>query len=172
VADCFHKIPVRAGDTMFLPSGRVHAIGDGLVIFEIQQNSDTTYRVFDWNRTGLDGKPRELHISQSLASINFNDFEPMLVPENYRQANGFKFRLLAEDPLFTVQEMAFEDTGIYLPAGNYLRIIAVTKGAAQISDGKISVNLKAGQFCLLPACLNNVEIKSQAQTNFLCVEPD
>jgi mannose-6-phosphate isomerase class I len=53
VADCFHRVPVRAGDTMFLPSGRVHAIGDGLVIFEIQQNSDTTYRVFDWNRVGL-----------------------------------------------------------------------------------------------------------------------
>ena len=60
VAECFHRIPVRAGDAMFLPSGRVHAIGDGLVIFEIQQNSDTTYRVFDWNRVGLDGKPREL----------------------------------------------------------------------------------------------------------------
>ncbi len=64
---------------MFLPSGRVHAIGAGLVIFEIQQNSDTTYRVFDWNRVGLDGKPRELHIAQSLASIDFNDFEPKLV---------------------------------------------------------------------------------------------
>ena len=59
VAECFHRIPVKAGDTMFLPSGRVHAIGDGLVIFEIQQNSDTTYRVFDWNRVGLDGQPRE-----------------------------------------------------------------------------------------------------------------
>ena len=72
VADCFHRIPVKAGDTMFLPSGRVHAIGDGLVIFEIQQNSDTTYRVFDWNRVGLDGQPRALHVAQSLASIDFN----------------------------------------------------------------------------------------------------
>ena len=63
---------------MFLPSGRVHAIGAGLVIFEIQQNSDTTYRVFDWNRVGLDGKPRELHVAQSLASIDFNDFEPQI----------------------------------------------------------------------------------------------
>ena len=78
VAECFHRVPVRAGDTMFLPSGRVHAIGAGLVIFEIQQNSDTTYRVFDWNRIGLDGKPRELHVAQSLASIDFNDFEPKL----------------------------------------------------------------------------------------------
>ena len=63
VAECFHRLPVQAGDAMFLPSGRVHAIGAGLVIFEIQQNSDTTYRVFDWNRVGLDGKPRELHVA-------------------------------------------------------------------------------------------------------------
>ncbi len=172
VADCFHKIPVRMGDTMFLPSGRVHAIGDGLVIFEIQQNSDTTYRVFDWNRVGLDGQPRELHVAQSLGSIDFNDFEPKLVPENFRQANGFKFRLLVEDPLFTVQEMVFENAGAFSPAGNYLRIIAVVKGAAQISDGKNSVELKSGQFCLIPACLKNVEIKAQPRTNFLCVEPN
>src|SRR5438045_243203 len=79
VAECFHRVPVKAGDAMFLPSGRVHALGGGLVIFEIQQNSDTTYRVFDWNRVGLDGKPREVHIEQSLASINFDDFEPSLV---------------------------------------------------------------------------------------------
>jgi len=78
VADCFHRIPVKRGDTMFLPSGRVHAIGAGLVIFEIQQNSDTTYRVFDWNRPGLDGKLRELHVPQSLASIDFSDVEPAL----------------------------------------------------------------------------------------------
>ncbi len=74
VAECFHRVPVTAGDAMFLPSGRVHALGGGLVIFEIQQNSDTTYRVFDWNRVGLDGKPRELHVPQSLASIDFQDF--------------------------------------------------------------------------------------------------
>jgi mannose-6-phosphate isomerase len=172
VADCFHKIPVKAGDTMFLPSGRVHAIGDGLVIFEIQQNSDTTYRVFDWNRTGLDGKPRELHIAQSLASIDFNDFEPKLVPAHYEQGPNFKFRRLVEDPLFSVHEMAFEHAGAYSPAGQYLRIIAITRGAVQISDGTVFANLKAGQFCLLPACLKIVEIKAQAKTNFLCVEPD
>jgi mannose-6-phosphate isomerase len=172
VADCFHKIPVRAGDTMFLPSGRVHAIGDGLVIFEIQQNSDTTYRVFDWNRVGLDGKPRELHIAQSLASIDFNDFEPKLVPANYRNAANFKFRQLVEDPLFNVQELVFENAGAVKLSGSYLRIIAVTKGAAKISDDSsgIVADLKAGDFCLIPACLKNVEIKAAMNTAFLCVE--
>jgi mannose-6-phosphate isomerase len=76
VADLIHHIPSRAGDAFFIPSGRVHAIGAGNVIFEVQQNSDTTYRVFDWNRLGLDGKPRALHIAESLESINFDDPEP------------------------------------------------------------------------------------------------
>ena len=172
VADCFHKIPVKAGDTMFLPSGRVHAIGDGLVIFEIQQNSDTTYRVFDWNRVGLDGQPRELHIAQSLASIDFNDFEPKLVPQNYRNAPNFKFRQLVEDPLFNVQELVFENAGSVKLSAQYLRIIAVTKGAAKISDDSsgIVAELKSGDFCLIPACLKNVEIKAAMNTSFLCVE--
>ena len=102
VADCFQRLPVRAGDAMFLPSGRVHAIGDGLVIFEIQQNSDTTYRVFDWNRVGLDGQPRELHVAQSLASINFADFEPPLVDTKFVADGEIKKRSLVTDPLFNV----------------------------------------------------------------------
>ena len=172
VADCFHRIPVKAGDVMFLPSGRVHAIGDGLVIFEIQQNSDTTYRVFDWNRFGLDGKPRELHIAQSLASIDFNDFEPKPVPANYRNAPNFKFRQLVEDPLFNVQELVFENAGSVKLSGQYLRIMAVTKGAAKISDDSsgIVAELKSGDFCLVPASLKNVEIKAATNTSFLCVE--
>ena len=98
----FTAFRCSAGDAMFLPSGRVHAIGAGLVIFEIQQNSDTTYRVFDWNRVGLDGKPRELHVAQSLASIDFNDFEPKLVQSQF--AGGeVKSRPLVNDPLFNVE---------------------------------------------------------------------
>ena len=89
VAECFHRIAVREGDAMFLPSGRVHALGAGTVIFEVQQNSDTTYRVFDWNRLDRDGKARELHVPQSLASIDFGDFELSLVAAHgYRRPSG------------------------------------------------------------------------------------
>ena len=76
VETCFHRLTVRRGDVMFLPSGRVHAIGAGNVIFEIQQNSDTTYRVHDWNRLDDKGRPRQLHIREALVSIDFEDFEP------------------------------------------------------------------------------------------------
>ncbi len=96
VAECFHRVPVQPGDAMFLPSGRVHALGAGLVIFEIQQNSDTTYRVFDWNRLGLDGKPRELHIPQSLASIDFSDCEPSLLPRAFVPQGAQQVRPLVQ----------------------------------------------------------------------------
>ncbi len=78
VAECVHAIEPRPGDSIFIPSGRLHAIGAGFLIHEIQQNSDTTYRVFDWNRLGLDGQPRQLHVESSLASIDFQDFEPTM----------------------------------------------------------------------------------------------
>lgn len=74
-----HHLEPKVGDSLFVPSGRLHALGRGLLIYEIQQNSDTTYRVFDWNRVGLDGAPRELHVKQSLECIDFDDVEPELV---------------------------------------------------------------------------------------------
>ena len=79
VADCFHRLPTEAGQAMFLPSGRVHAIGAGNVILEIQQNSDTTYRVYDWDRKDDSGKPRALHVKEALASIRWDDHEPSFV---------------------------------------------------------------------------------------------
>ena len=82
-ADHLHAIRVKAGDGMFLPSGRFHAIGGGNLLVEVQQNSDTTYRVFDWNRLDLNGKPRQLHMEESLAAIDFDDYEP-----GFGQAEG------------------------------------------------------------------------------------
>lgn len=82
VEQTLHRIPVRSGESIFIPSGRIHAIGEGCLIVEVQQNSDTTYRVFDWNRPGLDGSPRALHIQESMASIDFNDYEPTLSVPN------------------------------------------------------------------------------------------
>jgi mannose-6-phosphate isomerase len=166
VAECFHRAPVRAGDAMFLPSGRVHAIGAGLVIFEIQQNSDTTYRVFDWNRVGLDGKPRELHIPQSLASINFNDFEPALVAGEEVVGSNFRARQLVNHPLFVVEQFRVQNSGnIRLPRGR-MQIIGVVGG--EVSAGEVVA--RAGEFCLLPASLPAGELTATAGTQFLRAE--
>ena len=171
VADCFHRIPVHAGDAMFLPSGRVHAIGDGLVIFEIQQNSDTTYRVFDWNRVGLDGKPRELHLQQSLASIDFNDFEPKLAPAQYADNGNYQRRQLVQDPLFAVDEIQVKTAAPIELGAPALRILAVVRGTVTIvgGDNPLAVELPAGQFGLIPAGVTNAVIRATPQTTLLSV---
>jgi len=170
VADCFHRIPVKAGDTMFLPSGRVHAIGDGLVIFEIQQNSDTTYRVFDWNRVGLDGKPRELHVAQSLVSIDFNDFEPKLVETKFVTDGQVQKRVLVNDPLFNVEawKLTAENSGALKP--KKLQIVAATSGEVEIKSGSACAKLSAGQFSLIPASLERTEILAKSDAILLRVE--
>jgi mannose-6-phosphate isomerase len=170
VAECFHRVPVRAGDTMFLPSGRVHAIGAGLVIFEIQQNSDTTYRVFDWNRAGLDGKPRELHIAQSLASIDFDDFEPKLVEEKFSGVGKVKSRPLVRDELFNVENLELESGAPAKLRENKLQIVATVSGRIEIKSSSETVNLSAGQFCLIPASLERTEILAKSDTALLHVE--
>ena len=170
VTDCFHRIPVKASDAMFLPSGRVHAIGDGLVIFEIQQNSDTTYRVFDWNRVGLDGKPRELHIAQSLASIDFNDFEPKLVETKFVAEGKIQKRALVNDPLFNVETWKMNSGAGGLLKPKTLQIVAVTSGEVEIEGGPTSAKLSAGQFSLTPAGLERTEILAKSEAVLLRVE--
>jgi mannose-6-phosphate isomerase len=170
VAECFHRVSVRAGDTMFLPSGRVHAIGVGLVIFEIQQNSDTTYRVFDWNRVGLDGKPRELHVPQSLASINFNDFEPPLVQTKFSGDENTRSRWLVQDPLFNVEIIECKKGARPHLKPMTLQILAVVTGKIDVHSGTDKVNLTAGQFCLIPAELRQTEIIAETDATLLRVE--
>jgi mannose-6-phosphate isomerase len=171
VAECFHRIPVRSGDTMFLPSGRVHAIGAGLVIFEIQQNSDTTYRVFDWNRVGLDGQPRELHIEPSMASIDFNDFEPPLADGPWTTRGTVRWRPLVRHPLFTVDEMRVGDARELPLRPGRLRVIAVVGGTLDARGVSESVRVPAGGFVLLPASLQGPVLHAEGDTTLLIVEP-
>lgn len=168
VAECFHRVAVRAGDAMFLPSGRVHAIGSGLVIFEIQQNSDTTYRVFDWNRAGLDGRPREVHLAQSLASINFEDYEPALVGGAF-VGGSLKKRTLVDDPLFRVEALATEARQTVSLRPPKLRLIGVVEGRVAAKSEDHCVDVGKGQFCLVPAGIT-AELEIEPGSTCLLVE--
>jgi mannose-6-phosphate isomerase len=172
VAECFHRVPVRTGDAMFLPSGRVHAIGAGLVIFEIQQNSDTTYRVFDWNRVGLDGKPRELHVPQSLASIDFNDFEPALAQDKFTGDVLIQRRSLVNDPLFKVETWKLKAGADAPLKPGKLQIVTVMKGEVEIQGGGVNTRLPAGEFALIPAVLQQTQIIAKTDAVLLRVEAD
>lgn len=141
VAGAVHAIEPHAGDSIFIPSGRLHAIGAGLLIHEIQQNSDTTYRVFDWNRVGLDGKPRDLHVGESLRSIDFDDHEPGM-----DEPDGTS---LAKCEHFQVEKLTPGDRESFGNARpDRFSIFSVAEGEARADDGRV---FGKGDFFLLPA---------------------
>jgi mannose-6-phosphate isomerase len=145
VESTLHEIPVHAGESIFIPSGRIHAIGAGNVIIEIQQNSDTTYRVFDWNRVGLDGKPRALHIAESMASIDFEDFEPRV-----KNAND---PLVADSPFFRVEKIHLAHPAGICPPGSFA--LAVPLDNSVVCGGRV---IERGRFFLIPAQAEQLEI--------------
>lgn len=151
-----HRAPSRTGESIFIPSGRLHAIGDGLVIVEVQQNSDTTYRVFDWNRKGLDGKPRELHLEESMDSIDFDDFEPPLTPASDP--------LVADCPYFRVEK---QEVKSHLPVGepDDFSIITCLTGSLKCEG----MPLNPGEFMLLPASPQPFILKPIAPDSMILV---
>ena len=170
VEECFHRVSVGQGDAMWMPSGRVHALGGGVVVFEIQQNSDTTYRVFDWNRVDAQGKPRQLHIAQSLASIDFDDFEPALLPHKTRATAHGQVRPLVKSELFDVSARQLRGAEQWTPRNRRMRILGVTEGTLRIGEGRNAMLVCAGEFCLIPACCADVLVASRPTAVFLEVQ--
>lgn len=137
VEKCLHVLPTRAGDSIFIPSGRLHAIGEGNLIVEIQQNSDTTYRVFDWNRKGLDGKPRDLHVGESIQSTDFADFAPGL--------EHVETGPVAECAHFRVEKRRLDKAETLQKAEDFA-LVTITAGSATCGEK----TLRPGDFVLLP----------------------
>jgi mannose-6-phosphate isomerase len=149
-ADHVHTIRVRQGDAMFLPAGRFHGIGAGNVLVEVQQNSDTTYRVFDWNRVDqATGKPRQLHVDQALASIDFNDVAPKLVES--------KGELLVKNELFEIEKWNLDSPREVAPFGQFAIVCCLTG-----SVGCADVDLRPGEFFLMPASLQDRQLHPRA----------
>jgi mannose-6-phosphate isomerase len=146
VTNLVHNIDVKTGDSIFLPAGRFHAIGAGNVLVEVQQNSDTTYRVYDWNRVDEGGKGRQLHIEQALQSIDFNDVTPGLI-----QPEG---ELLVQHELFEIQKWNLDSPRAVGPTGQFAIVCCLT-GAVRCDD----VDLRPGEFFLVPASLEDRQLQ-------------
>ncbi len=166
LAPYMHRLPVKAGDHICVPAGTLHAIMGGILIAEILQNSDTTYRVYDWNRLGADGRPRPLHIEQSLDVINFEQVEPSLKPATLlSEENGVRRELLCANEYFVTERLTLREGAIFAGEldGRTLEIWGVLDGAVLIND----VRLSAVQFSLLPAALGAYTVTARTPSTLL-----
>lgn len=162
-----NDVPVQSGETYFTPAGRIHAIGPGIMLAEIQQSSDVTYRIYDWDRTDRNGLARELHIEHGLQALDFDD-------------TGHGKMLPVASGTFTetlVDCDEFVTNAISLPARQFLQrdfmaldsfvIWLCTKGSARYSYAGGNGILRAGSCLLIPATLDEIRIDTESGVHIL-----
>ncbi len=152
-ADCLIQLPVRPGDTLFIPGGLVHAIGAGCLIYEVQQNSNTTYRLYDWDRVGTDGRPRPLHIDQAFAAIDWSLPLPSLRrgdPLGTGTAPNTWHEILAT-PFFRMRQLHLTQPETLTSDGSTFQTLFVKSGTVSATVSGMTVNLPCGASCLIPA---------------------
>jgi mannose-6-phosphate isomerase len=152
---CLETIEVAKGDVIFVPGGCVHAIAAGCLLLEVQQNSNTTYRLYDWGRIGHDGKPRDLHIARAIQVIDWN-------PGNHGKIETREIKpghtQLLRTPYFSLERIAIHQAHD-LPTNGTWQILFVESGSIRIAD---KLDLAAGQTCLLPACMASCTLESRS----------
>lgn len=158
-----NEIEVKAGDIFFMPAGIVHAIEEGILLTEIQQNSDTTYRVYDWGRAGQNGKHRELHIEKALEAIDFSTppvqkgSKPLTVARD-----GYTCSYLAACQHFAVEKIKVTEN-ITLDNDNKFRVLNAMKGQAIIKYSDSTIKFTRGESVFIPASLDRIEIEGRVE---------
>ncbi|MBI1917288.1 MAG: class I mannose-6-phosphate isomerase [Planctomycetes bacterium] len=156
VADCLHSFTPRPGDCLFLKAGTVHAVGGGVLMAEVQQTSDATFRLFDWNRVAQ-GRSRPLHVDQALACINWHQgpIEPIRVPAFEEPPSGpAERRCLVECDYFTLDYLHGGEP--VTCGGGRLQLLTVVRGEGRLVAGGAAEELAPGQTWLLPAAAGEV----------------
>ena len=166
-AEVLQTCEIKPGDVFYVPAGRVHGIGAGSFIAEIQQTSDVTYRIFDYNRKDQNGKTRELHTNQAMDAINFADVQDDFRTE-YELTENEPIEVVAS-PYFTtsVYDMTEEITCDYSELDSFV-IFICTEGSCKITDdSKNELTLCAGETILLPASTQEVTITPDGRVKLL-----
>ena len=153
-----NSVPVKKGDVFFIEAGTLHAIGKGILIAEIQQNSNTTYRIYDYGRVGADGKPRQLHIDKAVDVTNLCPAKPYPQSEPV-DMGGWTKKRLAKCEYFTV-DVINVDTSASLEAdkSSFVNILVLDGGCVLSSEGNDAVELKKGDSVFIPAGLGKFEL--------------
>jgi len=157
---------VQKGDVFFLETGTIHAVGKGIVLAEIQQTSDITYRIFDWNRTDKDGKSRELHLELAFQAINYN---PTQSRKNYSKTKN-KANNIVQSKYFTTNYILLEGKMFFNQNTDFFRVYMCIDGNFSIVYKDKKYNFEKGKTILLPAILKEFHLEGEAELLEVFVE--
>ena len=166
IEEIVNRVSVTKGDVIYIPAGRVHSIGKGVVLAEIQQTSDITYRIYDWNRKGLDGNLRELHTDLAIDVINFdkpkNNKEDITIEEN-------KTCTLIDSPVFKTNIIKLDNTieKDYFTTDSFIVYMCIDGSAEIITSGNENVQITTGETVLIPNEITTVRIKPDKNCTLL-----
>jgi len=149
---------VKAGDVLSIPAGTVHALGPGVLIYEIQQSSDTTYRLYDWNRVGLDGRPRELHIDKGVHVSNVNS-----LPKVENVGAGPIVPVVTGEFFTTTLHRLHGGVNELTTEGKYFQSLTCIQGNISVTASEITVEVPLGNTVLVPACIGNYTISGEGE---------
>jgi mannose-6-phosphate isomerase len=158
--ELLHSFEPRVGDCVLIEAGTVHALGAGLLIAEIQQASDTTYRLLDWNRVDRDGKPRPLHIQQALDVIDFT--RGPVNPVTPQPADSPNIERLVTCDKFIMDRLRL-DASHNMPDDNRAHILATIEGRISLNFENVTCPIKRGDTMLVPAARSSTEIEPQGR---------
>lgn len=168
-------VPLLPRDVILVPGGRVHAIGKGCLLLEVQRRSNTTFRLYDWDRTDQKNRIRPLHVRQALRAIRWKDSAPVkLVPVRLRAPTGQRRELLAKNEFFIIERYLLRESALPITRSRIpsAEVIFVVHGKVTIKSGAHSCSAGAGQTVLLPYALRSYTVlPRQSQTEFLIIRP-
>lgn len=159
--ELLRKVKVKPGDFFFVPSGKVHAIGKGVLILEIQQSSDITYRVYDYDRVGADNKPRELHLRQALDVIHFPDSHRKLTA-SVEHVKDLVITTLIEEKFFIVKHLHVNGS-IELPMEENYLLVNIIKGSGRIVVDEKSFLIQKGDNFILPSTVDRYTLEGDME---------
>jgi mannose-6-phosphate isomerase len=173
LGDILRRVPVKAGETYYLPAGTLHAIGAGIILFETQQASDLTYRIFDWNRVGADGKPRELQVKKAADVLDYHQGSRDAVETIAYHYEGLERAALIGSSRFIVERVVATDEAASLQTDERPAIVMTLDHPMTLRAGDVALELEPYQTALVPAAAQwfTVSAVNDRTVPFMLVAP-